>query len=291
MSMPLFKSDFKKRNKIRRTIRNFFLRHPSINPYANEYGGIHRILTASLRKLPDFLIIGAGKCGTSSLYYYMIQHEKILSDRQKELNFFDFNYEKSLNWYKSQFPLKFHKFHFLTGEATPYYFYHPLVPSRVKKSLPNVKMIILLRNPTDRAYSHYQHSVKRGYETLSFEDAIEKEEERLSSGDFNDLNHGAFSYLSEGLYFIQLKRWLSFFPLKQFLIIKTEDLLVKRGATLNKIFNFLELSSFEIERKTEMNVGKYKPMKIETRKKLNEYFKPFNEELIEFLGMDFDLGK
>ena len=146
-------------------------------------------LTGPFRMKPDFIIIGSEKCGTTSLYEYLKKHPNIIASTGKEVSFFDKNFHRGNGWYKSFFPsllTKFFKQTFsrtkiLTFEATPRYLIHPHAAKRISKLYPNVKLIVLFRNPIDRAYSHYeQETIYAGRETLSFEEAIEKENERIS---------------------------------------------------------------------------------------------------------------
>lgn len=126
---------------------------------------------------PHFLIIGAARSGTTSLYSYLVEHPRVVAAAKKELHFFDLRFPNGPAWYRDQFPSLSPDT--ITGEASPYYLFHSHVPKRVFKLLPHVKLIVLLRNPVDRAYSHYYHAVKHGIETLPFERAIEQEDERL----------------------------------------------------------------------------------------------------------------
>src|SRR5437868_6286833 len=120
----------------------------------------YRATTNWMRLVPDFIIIGAQKGGTTSLYNYLITHPGIAPIYVKEPHFFDTSFSKGLVWYRSHFPTRlekyyaqhFHKLDFITGEASPYYLFHPLAPERVAKTLPHVKLILVLRNPVDRAY-------------------------------------------------------------------------------------------------------------------------------------------
>ena len=143
-------------------------------------------ITGPIRVLPDFIVIGCQKCATTSLYDYLIQHPNISSATEKEIHFFDSNYNVGITWYRSFFPTvfskqfsKLRKEKFVTGEASPMYIFNPIVSKRILSILPNVKLIAILRNPIDRAYSHYNMQVKNGYETLSFEEAIKNEEKRI----------------------------------------------------------------------------------------------------------------
>lgn len=264
---------------------------------------IFRAYTGSLRVLPDFLIIGAVKCGTTSLYDDLIMHPSIIPAVNKEVFFFDSWYYKEINWYRAHFCSKFQKFFkksiqkrsFLTGEATPTTIFYPLAPKRVKSVVPNAKLIVLLRNPVDRAYSHYHMEVRRGKESLSFEAAIEKEDERLS-GEFEKIFASKtyysfpmeqFSYKLSGIYVEQLKNWFKIFPKNQILILRTEDFSDHQLDILNQVLEFLELPRFSIQQHIK-NIGSYKNMKLETRKKLIDFFRPHNERLYSFLDRNFE---
>ena len=104
------------------------------------------------RRLPDFLIIGAQKCGTSSMFAYLNQHPQMKLPDVKEIHFFDLNYSNGLDWYTSHFPPASLSHRMVTGEASPYYLFHPHVPERVRLHCPDVKLVVMLRNPVDRAY-------------------------------------------------------------------------------------------------------------------------------------------
>ena len=252
----------------------------------------------------DFLIIGAARSGTTSLYEYLIQHSSIYSAIGKEVYFFDKKYSKGINWYRSFFPSKFSRFiisslqkkPFLTGEATPRYLFHPHSPKRVHQVIPNVKLIVLLRNPIDRAYSHYQMEVDHGDEKLTFEEAIEKEEERITTDlermekdeNFYSVNFYRKSYLSRGKYFNQLKRWFNYFNREQFLILKSEELYSETTETYKKTLDFLNLPLIELNTYKPFKMRKYDSLSEETRKKLSKYFKPHNEQLYELIGRNFN---
>ena len=151
-------------------------------------GKLYRGITAPLRLLPDFLIIGTQRGGTTSLYHYLQAHPCLQATTTKEVHFFDRKYHKGLMWYRGHFPTVWEKAcaqqvqkqAFVTGEASPSYLFHPHVYKRVAQALPQVKLIVLLRNPVDRAYSQYYHSIELGHESRSFEEAIRDEQERTA---------------------------------------------------------------------------------------------------------------
>jgi hypothetical protein len=135
----------------------------------------YRGLTAPLRCLPDFLIIGTQRGGTTSLYHYLQTHSSFMAPTTKELHFLDRNYHKGPLWYRAHFPTVWEKAYaqqmqrraVVTGEASPYYLFHPHVYQRLAQIIPHAKLIVLLRNPVDRAYSHYYQSIELGYESRS----------------------------------------------------------------------------------------------------------------------------
>lgn len=267
----------------------------------------YRASTSRLRLLPDFIIIGVQKGGTTSLYRYLIEHPAIAPIYVKEPHFFDIYYHKGMGWYRAHFPMLTEKYaaqvvrkqQLLTGEASPYYLLHPLAAKRVATTLPRVKLIVLLRNPVDRAYSQYQHQRRQpGVEPLSFEEAIERETERLAGEEekmlqnerYASFNHRHYSYLARGTYIEQLPRWMKMFPREQFLILKSEDLFSNPAATVTQTLEFLNIPiSKEQQEKVykPFNEARYESMAPETRAKLVEYFKPLNARLYEFLGRDF----
>ena len=259
--------------------------------------------TGAFHILPDFLIIGAVRAGSTSLYEGLKTHPNVFGSKIKEIYFFDANFHRGVNWYKRFFPSKWKKFQitkihkkkFLTGEATPHYISYSHAPKRVFNLIPNVKLIVILRNPIDRAYSQYQSRVSAGTEPLSFDDAIKKEDIRLENvlkkmeEDENYIHNNFFrySYLHHGIYVNGLRKWMETFPKNQFLILKAEEFYQKPAIIFESIQKFLGLPKFHPANYAHYNLGKYDDMNTETRKFLHEFFKPYNEELYKFLGRDF----
>jgi hypothetical protein len=257
-----------------------------------------------MRLLPDFIIIGAQRCGTTSLFNNLAQHPAVYPSLPKEVHYFSIYYDKSTTWYRSHFPLARHKRYvernhercFITGEATPYYIAHPHAPLRVFETVPQARLIVLLRNPVDRAYSHYHFEVKKGIETLSFEEAIAREEARLSSEVkrlredkvYRSFNHMHYTYLSRGIYADQLVAWKGIFKNEQILILDSESFYEDPAATFDKVTEFLNLKHWRFEDDRKFNVGGYQAMNADTRKRLIAYFEPHNERLHQLLGVDFD---
>jgi len=277
------------------------LKMPSFLERASKFG--FRLLTNQIRLVPDFLIIGAAKCGTTSLYAYLTQNPCIASALKKEIYFFDQSFRRGLSWYRAHFPTILQKYYtekkekkaLITGEATPCYIFHPHVPKRVFENLPNIKIIVLLRNPVDMAYSFYNMKFATGIENLSFEDALDKEEERLSGElekmlvdeNYYSFTRQHFSYLSRGIYVDQLKIWLSLFPKEQMLILTSDDLYKAPAATVTRVTEFLGLLGWKSEQFHRENHIPYAKMEAKTRQRLLQYFAPHNQRLYELLGTNF----
>jgi hypothetical protein len=259
----------------------------------------YRRLTAPLRGLPSALIIGAQKSGTTSLFNYLVQHPDVLPPLSKEIHYFDLQYDRGVGWYRGRFPYRYQlrRGGALTLDASPYYLVHPLVPQRAARLLPQVKLIALLRNPVDRARSHYQHEVRGGRESLSFAEALEREPERLAGEEerlqsdphYYSYNHHRYSYLRRGLYLEQLRRWVEYFPRSQLLVLQSEWLFRDPAAAMAAVHDFLGLGRHRLERYQPFYEGKYeRAMPEELGKRLSTYFEPHNAELFRWLGEEFD---
>ncbi len=215
----------------------------------------YRVVTAAWRPLPNFLVIGGQRCGTTSLHDLLCKHPNIRSANTKEVHYFDGGldwdidkYSLGENWYRAQFPIVRNKKVF---ESSPLYLFDEKVPQRIASTVPDVKLIVLLRNPIDRAISHYNHEVRLGHEKLPLLPALKFEEERLTDNSQNaeriHFTRIHFSYKSRGLYYDQIERYLSFFPRKSLLIIKSEELFSDPVRSMALIFNFLGLNSVTIK--------------------------------------------
>jgi hypothetical protein len=245
---------------------------------------------------PDFLIIGAQKCGTSSLFHYLSQHPDLNLPSEKEIQFFTLEYKKGWNWYRNQFPRKSLFSQKLTGEASPYYLFHPLVPERVAKHLPKIKLIVMLRDPVDRAYSHFWHEKKYKTESLdSFEEAISKEPERINLDEQKLINNEiiqsqsfrSYSYLDRGMYYKQISRWLRFYKLGQMHFIKSEDFFENPEAELTELYRFLEIRQIMPVNMTPQNTNIYPKLEAEIRERVAFNFEEDSKKLYELLGDKF----
>ena len=269
---------------------------------------VGRRATASLRLLPDFLIIGAPKCGTTSLYRYLVLHPRIRRARHKEIRFFYREYARGERWYRAHFPLALRRRwetlrhgEFATGEASPSYLFYPHAPKRAHALVPRAKLIAILRNPVDRAWSQYRQRVRMGVEPLSFEDALAAEPER-TRGEWermlaDEAYRGApifdFGYLRRGLYAEQLERWLAYYPRESLLVLRAEDLFRDPFGALCETTDFLGLSRCDAADYTgklvrhNADAGARTEIRPETRAYLDARFAPANRRLAALLGREF----
>lgn len=244
--------------------------------------------TAALRPLPDFLILGAQKAGTTALYAYLRWHPDITGPSFKEVSFFDRHYAHGERWYRAHFPVRRRT---LVGEASPSYLFHPQAPERVARMLPNARLIALLRNPAERALSHYQHEVALGREPLSFEDAIDQEDERMGGELERMLRDPSyfsrawwnFTYVARGRYAEQLERWFASFPREQLLVLLTDELAADTAGTYRRVLGFLGAEAHDLDSYPRIFDRDYADMDPATRAQLDELFAEPNRRLAALL--------
>ena len=286
---------------MRNTIRSIKQKLPhGVKNFTNKFRFYYRYATWRIRPLPDFIIVGTQKAGTTSLHAYLSQHPQFLKPYEKEVHFFDGgldpsidNYKKGQAWYRAHFPFRKNGSASRVFEASPLYIFNPLVPGRMFNLLPQARIIAILRNPTDRAISHYFHEKQRGYESLPIMEALLEEERRLESAirlkDYKNYSFIHHSYKSRGHYSEQLERYLKFFPRQQVLILNSEEFFHDQHNILRQVTDFTGVDSdFKVKDSHPRNVAKNKEqVSVEVYKYLNDYFKPHNEALYELLGKDF----
>ncbi len=254
---------------------------------------ILRRLSVAKREYPDFIIIGAMKAGTTSLFSYLNQHYQLKSSVVKEVHYFDSpNYkETNHHWYRARFPIVSNGIK--TFEASPRYLLNPDVPERIHKTIPGVKLIAILRNPVERAISHYYHMKTGGREKLNLMEALEAEEERLEyahkNRDYLDERYVSFSYKLRGHYAEQLEAYYQYFSKDQLLILNTKQLREDVHGTLKKIYDFVGVDP-------DVVIDDVKPRHVSKAKKhvddevsdyLNNYYTAHNQKLYALLDKDF----
>ena len=257
-----------------------------------------RRLTAADRALPDFLLIGAMRAGTTTLHDLLCRHPQVVPAIRKEIHYYDLFHDRGERWYRAHFPRTeaLRRTQSITGEASPYYLFHPLAPGRVAGHRPETRIIAILRHPVDRAYSHYWHVVRNGLENLSFEDALAHESDRLA-GELDRIRenpgytsgpHQHFSYRTRSIYADQIPVWLDLFGREQVLVLEQRQFFqdIARGAA--RLFSFLELDPVPLGPPARFNRSGYPGMNPNTRAELLAFYAPHNARLFEILGESFD---
>ncbi len=276
-------------------------------PFFSQVGKIgkailffERRFTYRYRCLPHFVIIGSAKCGTGSLYFYIAEHPNVIYAHTKEVHYFDRNYSKGIDWYRSNFPYlskvapdspKPEK-RIITGEATPAYMFVPDIPQKMAEINPGAKLIMILRNPVTRSYSHYQMSVRKKRRAISFEETIKQELEifQKTAPDRSGLSIPPFdlnSILQRSIYYNQIERWLEYYPKEQMLFLKSEDFFNNTAEVMQTVFDYLELTPFTNKQFYVDNPGGYKPLKGDIYEQLTDFFRPYNQKLYDLIGQDF----
>lgn len=266
-----------------------FLSDPKKLPKAVSF--IPRVLTSPIRTLPDFIVMGFPKCGTTSLYAYLTEHPQIGAAFQKEIFFFIWHTKKGMLWYRANFPTVIDKaLHerggkkFLTGEATPSYILYPETYEKIRKMNPKVKLILMLRNPVDKAFSNFNHLMKEG---LAGEGGIEGAIKRDLQGQAKERTP-FHSIVSSGIYVDYIRKLHEVFPREQVLIVRSEDFFSDPRAVTGKCFRFLGLMDHPLEEYKNHNPGGYgKDADSPERKMLADFYRPHNKRLYDYLGVDF----
>jgi hypothetical protein len=242
--------------------------------------------------LPDFVIVGAQRSGTTTLYHYLAQHPQVRAPLRKEIQFLSLDWERGIPWYRRHFPLV--EPGQQTFEASPYYLFHPAVPVRAAAALPDARFIALVREPVARTVSHYQHNKATGVERMTIERALDLEPARLA-GDPDGRNHRLFSYVGRGLYAEQISRWRAAVG-DRLLVLLSEDFFDAPRRTFAQVLGFLGLeawqpASFSVHGPRRSPA---EPIPEGFRRRLQERFAAPNRELTELLGRDlsrwFDAG-
>ncbi len=256
-----------------------------------------RLATSAARALPSFVILGAQKCGTTALFNYLEQHPRVGRSWRKEVDFFSERYGEGEAWYRAHFDRtsRLAARDAIAGEASPNYLVHPEAPARMAALLPDARLVVLLRDPVARTCSHYNHTVRRGVEPLSFDEALDREPERLAEARRQMAHDPAggtiafqrHAYLARSAYAEQLEAWLAHFDREQLLVLRAEDFWDDPAAGYGAVLDHLGLSSFEPAEFARYNYfGPYAVATDEQRERLRTYFEPLNARLYALLGRD-----
>ena len=243
------------------------------------------------KSTPNFIIIGALKSGTTSLFEYLGYHPQVLLPRKKEIDFFSQKFNYGVDWYLAHFPAIIDNSEFITGESTPVYLSFTGAEKRIFSLFPQVKLIVLLRNPVDQVISWHYHRFNYGLYKKTLPQAINTELKPIKNCSEAEimriLNHHKYNLMG-ALYVYHLKRWLQIFPREQLLIIKSEEFYANPAKTMEQAFQFLGIEDYQVPEFPRFNSGYYAQVNERLRKRIAAYFRPHNQKLEEFLGMQFN---
>ncbi len=248
------------------------------------------------RQSPDFMVIGAEKCGTTSLFQYLYKHPEILSPIEKEIDFFDTEYKQGLDWYLAHFPAvprqsDASSSHIAAGETSANYLYHNLAPARVFEHFPNIQLIVLLRHPVDRTLSRYNMMVRNGSEKRTLEVAIAQELRQIRHATTPEgipwtvLNR--CRHIGNSLYYYHLQRWLTHFAREQLLVLPSEKLFAQPDQALGEICRTLRIGPPPEQTYKNYNAGDYSAISPALRHQLNTFYQPHIDQLETLLSQSF----
>ncbi|MEZ4322092.1 MAG: sulfotransferase [Myxococcota bacterium] len=233
-------------------------------------------------------MLGAQRSGTTSLYGYLSQHPDIVPPLRKEVEFFSRYRDQGVRWYRAHFPLRFDRRR--SYDCTPDYLFDPGVPLKAFELLPDAPLVVLLRDPVERAWSAFRHIESLGLVHGSFEEALRNEE--LAAEEWPSRTWYRHSYLRRGLYADQLERWLGVYPRHQLLVVFAEDLFSDPIRVLHTIEGFVGLErwtpprfdNWSYSKRSDARAREAETMATSTRDRLTEYFAEPNSRLEQLLG-------
>jgi hypothetical protein len=263
-------------------------------------------LTAGGRLLPSFLICGGQRCGTTSLYRALAQHPAVMKAvLHKGVHYFDIGYHRGFRWYRGHFPTRDRAARrsarlggipVVTFESSPYYMYHPLAAGRIAHDLPGVRLVVLVRDPVERAYSQHAHEVARGFEAepdfgraLALEPArLRGQTERLRTDPaYYSFSHQHHAYRSRGEYAHHLERLAALVGRHRLHVVQSEEFFANPEPVFDRLLNFLELPHLGYPVFERHNARpRSAPMDPGVRRDLAAYYEPHDDKLTGWLGRD-----
>ncbi|MGI9598976.1 MAG: sulfotransferase domain-containing protein [Acidimicrobiales bacterium] len=257
------------------------------------------------RVLPDVMLAGVQRSGTTALFEALYRLPNVERPRRgKGSHYFSYNYYRGWEWFQSQFPTQSWATRvesrvgapMFCFDACPYYLFHPFAVERMAQALPDVKVMVMLRDPVRRAESHFHHSVSHGHEDLSFHQALDRESDRMSGEiermeqDWSYWSHGHehHSYFAKGVYVEQLERLFHYYDRDQIMVIQSEAFYRDSNSVLAQVTDWLGLQSVTLDQRDDRNGHEYKRMDGEMRSHLIELYREPNERLYDLLGQRFN---
>lgn len=259
--------------------------------------------TRRLRALPGLLIAGGQRCGTTSMYKALVQQPTIFRPVwRKGVHYFDVGFDHDLDWYRGHFPMQAqlewsrrrHGTRALCFESSPYYLFHPLAGERIAASLPDVKMLILVRDPVERAYSAHAHELARGFESLSFEAALEAEAERLEGEEqrlraeptYESIAHRHQAYRQRGEYAPQVAKMAALLSPERVKVVDSHRFFETPDGVYAEVLDWLGVQPVRTAVFDRYNGRPRLEMPAHVRRTLDEHFVSFDEQLTPWLGAE-----
>ena len=258
------------------------------------------LATAGLRMLPAFVVVGAQRCGTTTLYRLLCEHPEVARPTfSKGIGFFDLEYERGLRWYRGHFPMaapaRLRRSGVpVTFESSGYYCYHPLAPERMARDLPGVRAVMLVRDPVERAFSAWKHERARSFETESFERALELEPTRIAGEaeriacqpGYRSFEHRHHSYLARGRYVEQILRLQAALGVGNVRVVDADRFFADPTGEFTMLTDWLGLSRWEPGEVGKWNARPSDAMDPALRERLEREFEPWDAQLAELVGWE-----
>lgn len=244
-----------------------------------------------LRPLPDVVVLGAMKSGSTSVYELMLEHPAVRGAVRKEVHFLDIHYDRGLRWWRGQFPSRWPGQDWTAVEATPMYLSFPPAPQRLRAVGVQPRFVVLLRDPVERAVSHWSHRNREGRDSRSLEQVIADEAGMTDDDAVALAAKGIAAYqplvLAHGHYAAQLVRWQAAFPVESFLVIEAQSFFTDPQTTMDRVFDFAGLESVPIADARARNAGDAREVSKDALAALADYYAPLNDDLFALLGRRF----
>ncbi|MBO0608592.1 sulfotransferase domain-containing protein [Myceligenerans salitolerans] len=264
--------------------------------------------TSRLRGGPDFLLIGGKRAGSTSLYFALLDHPRVMplfpsarwlpkDNHTKGVHYFDSHHDRGSAWYRSHFPASSRRGGKVVGEGSPYYLFHPLAAERAAREAPDARILLVVRDPVERAFSHYRERRREHAEPLeTFEEALAAEAGRLAGEEerivsdpgYRSYAHEQLSYRAQGEYAPHLRRWLKHYPAERVHVLVAEEFYADPQRACDGVAAFLGLdpAPLSAEARTPRNAAPSSTLLPATREELTRHYAPFNEELAQLLNRD-----
>ena len=267
-------------------------------------GGMRRIieswgsLTARWRVLPAFIVVGAQRCGTTTLYRVLSSHPSVVRPTaSKGTGYFDAHDHRGARWYRGHFPLRWTARRrggegAVTFESSGYYLFHPLAAARIARDLPNVRIVVMVREPVERAYSAHRHELARGYEAEPFKEALDHEDDRLrgeveriqADPTYDSFNHRHHAYLARSRYSEQIDRYVDLLGRDRVYVVDADAFFAEPETEFDRLRDWLDLPAWQPDSVEQWNARPRLPLPAELREQLDDYFEPYDRRLGELMG-------